>query len=248
MQTVPYLFLTRKWEKDKQHMSDMVNYFKQFDYPLHMLYYPEGTDFAKRSKENSDRFAAKNGLPIYNYVLHPRTTGFQHMVTELGDSIDCILDLTVAYPINVVSREVDLACGEYVKEIHLLVRRYDIGDVPSDPDGLVTWCNELWAGKEKILEEFYRTQKFPDTEADREKRGSKPINPCYKPWRVKARVLFSVGLWMSITLFWSLLIFTNLSAFLVMVFLFMVNLVITHVFGGFQMLELATFFKRDKQS
>lgn len=43
----------------------------------------------ERTKMNSDSFAQKNDLPPYDYVLHPRTTGFVHMVNTLRQCKYC---------------------------------------------------------------------------------------------------------------------------------------------------------------
>ena len=47
-----------------------------------VLLFPEGTDLTSRTKVRSDEFARKNDWPLYDYCLHPRTTGFTHL-TEL---------------------------------------------------------------------------------------------------------------------------------------------------------------------
>ena len=53
---------------------------------LQVLLFPEGTDFTKNTKIRSDKFAEKQNLPKYDYVLHPRTTGFCHFVQEMKKS------------------------------------------------------------------------------------------------------------------------------------------------------------------
>lgn len=50
---------------------------------LQILLFPEGTDLTKNTKFRSDQFAEKNNLEKYQYVLHPRTTGFTHFVQEM---------------------------------------------------------------------------------------------------------------------------------------------------------------------
>lgn len=39
----------------------------------------------ENSKARSNEFAEKNGLPKYEYVLHPRTTGFTFVVERLRE-------------------------------------------------------------------------------------------------------------------------------------------------------------------
>lgn len=41
------------------------------------------------TKARSDTFAEKNGLQKYEYVLHPRTTGFTFIVDRLRDGNAC---------------------------------------------------------------------------------------------------------------------------------------------------------------
>ena len=45
-----------------------------------------GTDFCENTKPKSDSYAKKMGLPPYDYVLHPRVTGFTFLVEELRKS------------------------------------------------------------------------------------------------------------------------------------------------------------------
>ena len=48
-----------------------------------ILLFPEGTDLTKHTKWRSDLYAEKTKLPKYDFVLHPRTTGFTHIVQEM---------------------------------------------------------------------------------------------------------------------------------------------------------------------
>ena len=52
-------------------------------FQLQVLLFPEGTDLTERTKAKSEAFAKKNDLNCYNYVLHPRTTGFTYLVEKL---------------------------------------------------------------------------------------------------------------------------------------------------------------------
>jgi len=74
MQAAGFIFLERKWEKDRPHMQDLLHYFNDpgIEEPLILLLFPEGTDFTEDTKSKSDKFAAAHQLPEYNYVLHPR--------------------------------------------------------------------------------------------------------------------------------------------------------------------------------
>ncbi|KAG5857933.1 hypothetical protein ANANG_G00024650 [Anguilla anguilla] len=83
MQVASFIFIHRRWEDDRQHMENMLEYFCDIREPLQLLMFPEGTDLTDNTRARSDEFAQKNGLPKYEYVLHPRTTGFTFIVDTL---------------------------------------------------------------------------------------------------------------------------------------------------------------------
>lgn len=70
---------------------DEKRYVTKERYPLpvsclQFLLFPEGIDYCARGLAKSKSFAEKNGFPMYEYVLHPRTTGFIHFVSEMRKS------------------------------------------------------------------------------------------------------------------------------------------------------------------
>eukprot|EP01135_Chromosphaera_perkinsii_P002300 Nk52_evm86s221 gene=Nk52_evmTU86s221 len=170
MQMFSFMFLKRKWEEDKVHMSNQFGYYKSIGYRLQMLIFPEGTDFNKKSLGRSDAFAEKMNLPKYKYVLHPRTTGFVHCVRELKDDIDFIYDVSLGYPKNIPLKPTSIAKGDIPKEVHINVKKYDIKILKSMSDEEIQkWCEELWKEKEKKLEKFYDDKSFKSF--DREMGG-----------------------------------------------------------------------------
>lgn len=161
MQYLLYCFLQRKWESDKIYLERYVNYFIDVNYPLQFFLFPEGTDLCKSSKAKSDRFAEKNGLPKYEHVLHPRTTGFNFLVQKTRDNIiDRLYDVTIGYPVNLCYGEFDLVKGNWPKEVHLHFKTYNMKDLPSDDESLSDWCAKRWAEKEDRLKCFYQASKF----------------------------------------------------------------------------------------
>ncbi|XP_057596967.1 lysocardiolipin acyltransferase 1 isoform X3 [Hippopotamus amphibius kiboko] len=87
MQAAAYIFIHRKWKDDKCHFEDMIDYFCDIHEPLQLLIFPEGTDLTENSTARSNEFAEKNGLQKYEYVLHPRTTGFTFVVDRLREDL-----------------------------------------------------------------------------------------------------------------------------------------------------------------
>ena len=64
----------------------MINYFADLNYKTQLLLFPEGTDLSQQNKDKSNEFAKKNGLPLYDYVLHPRTAGFTLVAQQMRQS------------------------------------------------------------------------------------------------------------------------------------------------------------------
>ena len=51
-----------------------------------ILIFPEGTNLTPNTKKYSDEFAKKNNLLKFDYVLHPRVTGFSYVTNFLKQS------------------------------------------------------------------------------------------------------------------------------------------------------------------
>ena len=65
------------------------SFYQYIDIQCHdqILMFPEGKDMGKESRQKSDLFAHKYNLTSYEYVLHPRTTGFTFMVNQMRQSM-----------------------------------------------------------------------------------------------------------------------------------------------------------------
>ncbi|EDO40658.1 predicted protein [Nematostella vectensis] len=158
MQQAMYIFLRRRWEQDEGYLNTILDYFKDLNYPLQLMIFPEGTNLEDRSRVHSDSFARKNNLPIYEYVLHPRVRGFVHCVEKLRHGprrMDAIHDVTIAYDRNYCFTEKDIILGDFPREIHFHIKRYPISEIPTDVEELEVWCQKRWLEKEDRLKLFY---------------------------------------------------------------------------------------------
>ncbi|MCP9259683.1 Lysocardiolipin acyltransferase 1 [Dirofilaria immitis] len=110
MQCAAYLFLERQYENDIRTINDMINYYKDLGQHYQILLFPEGTDRGERAAKRSNEFAIQHGLPKYDFVLHPRTTGFSYMIQLMRQKnyLKNVYDITVAYPDGIVSSELEL--------------------------------------------------------------------------------------------------------------------------------------------
>ncbi|NXJ49438.1 LCLT1 acyltransferase, partial [Spizaetus tyrannus] len=245
MQVAAFVFIQRKWEDDKSHFEKMLDYFCDIREPLQLLIFPEGTDLTANTKARSNEFAEKNGLQKYEYVLHPRTTGFTFVVERLreGDNLDAIHDITVAYPQNIPQTEKHLLNGNFPKEIHFHVQRYPIETVPSSKEELQLWCRKRWEEKEERLRHFYEDGKcFSAT-------GQSIIPPCKSELRVLTVKCISLLYWTVFPLGMLVLLYLYSFArwyFAAMIIFFVVQ---QKIFGGLELIELAChqYFRKQQK-
>ncbi|KAK6758103.1 hypothetical protein RB195_015740 [Necator americanus] len=153
-----FIFLDRSYETDKCRLDKMLDYYARCGFNYQILFYPEGTDKCPLATERSRKYAEKNQLVHYEYVLHPRTTGFVHMIQNMRRAgyIDYIYDVTIGFGDCIVQSEVDFVkYGACPKDVHYQVRRLNISDIPKGDEELAKWIIDLWNEKEQKLRKFY---------------------------------------------------------------------------------------------
>ncbi|XP_062981674.1 lysocardiolipin acyltransferase 1-like [Elgaria multicarinata webbii] len=244
MQVAAFIFVQGKWEEDRNHFENMLDYFCDIHQPLQLLFFPEGIDLTDNTKARSNNYAEKNGLQKYEYVLHPRTTGFTFIVERLrdGNNLDAIHDITVAYPQNIPQTEKHLLYGNLPKEIHLHVRRYPVQALPASREELQLWCQKRWEEKEERLRLFYEGKKYFDA------TGRSKIPPCKSELRVMVVKCISFLYWTFFTLAMFVLLFLYSFVRWYFVTVLVIFVVQQKLFGGLELMELAChqFFSKKK--
>ena len=165
-------------------LQDKLDYYK--NYPLQLLLFPEGGDITPKSKAKSDRFADENGLPRYDFCLHPRTTGFLRIVKSLRDEgLEAVYDITMGYPDMLSKTEPDFVKGRMPREIHFYIQCYETKDLPTSDKELAEWCKARWREKEERLREFYTHREFLEKQPAGGKERLKEANggPCYQQYQ-----------------------------------------------------------------
>lgn len=125
MQLACFVYIKRCWNLDKLTFGKVVNYFAELSYNYSLLLFPEGTDFTESTKAKSDSYARKNDLETYDYVLHPRTTGFVYLTQQMLDkgALDAVYDVTLVYPDVVPQNEAVLLKGNFPKQVKIHLAR-----------------------------------------------------------------------------------------------------------------------------
>ncbi|XP_022826442.1 acyl-CoA:lysophosphatidylglycerol acyltransferase 1-like [Spodoptera litura] len=82
--------------------------------------------------------------------------------SNVGESIEWVLDVTIAYPDRIPLHLQDVVCGIRPPcATHLHYRLYPSTEVPADTEGMTQWLYDRFVEKDQMLEEFYRTGRFP---------------------------------------------------------------------------------------
>ena len=162
MQACQFIFLTRDWTKDKKILSDNLGYITSRGYPVQLLFFPEGTDLSDSNRLKGHEFAKKNGLQLYDYVLHPRTKGFIHCLQELrkGTTAPSIVNVTVGYVGRIPQNERDILSGQWPNEVHFCAETISPSEVPTTENEISEWLKRCWQEKEQVLKRFYQEKEF----------------------------------------------------------------------------------------
>ncbi len=121
--------------------------------PTSVMNFLEGTRFTahKRATQRSP----------YAQLLKPRVGGLAVALATMGERFDCLLDVTIVYPLRVPTFW-DILAGE-VREVVVRVRQVAIppamlgGDYEADPEfraGMQAWVGEMWAFKDRQIAEL----------------------------------------------------------------------------------------------
>ncbi|XP_071450617.1 lysocardiolipin acyltransferase 1-like isoform X3 [Hetaerina americana] len=124
MQMSCFLYIHRSWERDKDSLGRILDYFRDLRHSCQILIFPEGTDFSPANKKRSDEYAAERHLEKYDQVLHPKTTGFVFLAQRMRQNgqLDAVYDITVAYPRSLPQSEADMARGIFPEEVYFRVK------------------------------------------------------------------------------------------------------------------------------
>lgn len=243
MQCNAFVFLDRNWEKDEAILKSSCQYLASMERSYQLLMFPEGTDFCERSKQHSDRFSSENNLAQLHYVLQPRTTGLSCLALDLNqyEALNCIYDVTVAYPSEIVQSEFDMVVrGAHPTRVDFLIKKISAAEMPSiDEFSIRDWCRDRWQMKDELLRTYYSQS---DTQL---RQLSSSLPPVLLTNKRKWHLVLGLLLWTAAIVFWLCLIYTSklcLMFFIVGVGFF----AFVHVFlGGLDqvLLRLHTDFK-----
>jgi hypothetical protein len=166
-----FIFLSRKWEQDQAQFQSHLDQLNKQEDPMWLLIFPEGTNLAQGTREQSKAWADKNGLQDMKHQLLPRSRGIQFCLQRLKKTTDWLYDCTIAYegvPEGQFGQDIftlrsSMFEGRPPKSVNMHFRRFKISTIPLNNDkAFEVWLRNRWREKDYLLEHFNRFNRFPE--------------------------------------------------------------------------------------
>ncbi|KAF7489856.1 1-acyl-sn-glycerol-3-phosphate acyltransferase gamma [Sarcoptes scabiei] len=173
-----FTFLERNLEKDSKNIIESLTKFLQFEHPVSLLCFAEGTRFTKTKHENSMKFAQERHLPILKHHLLPRPRGFHLCVKTFQEQK---ADVYIAQIQLRFSRDshptfMKLLRGEKLKA-DMFVKIFSINEVPCETEQATTdFLYSLYQNQDQLADYYEQNESFPGLKCKIEPRLCSLLN------------------------------------------------------------------------
>jgi len=149
--------------------------------PMWLLIFPEGTNLSANTRKKSVAWSQRSGIPDMKYQLLPRSTGMFFCLQQLHGTIDWVYDCTIAYEgvrpdqyaQDYFSLRSTFLQGRPPKSVNQYWRRFAVAEIPlDDPKAFESWVEDRWREKDKIIEHYHTTGRFPADTASGSTQGA----------------------------------------------------------------------------
>nr|AKM28420.1 1-acyl-sn-glycerol-3-phosphate acyltransferase delta [Aphis gossypii] len=181
-----FLFLQRDLVKDKYTIETKLKTLFEYENPVTMLLYAEGTRFTKEKQEASIKFARTKGLPELKEHLLPRTKGFSIGLPHFRHNLPAVYNVQIAFRREEKPSLRALLNGQRL-EAHVYIERIPIEQVPENDKECDKWMYELYEKKDKMMVSFFNTGDWF------KESGVKPLEKFVPPLRYYS--LINIILW-----------------------------------------------------
>jgi 1-acyl-sn-glycerol-3-phosphate acyltransferase len=160
-------YLEKHPEKRGEDFASTRRACEKFQYtPVTVFNFLEGTRFttAKHEQQQSP----------YKWLLKPKAGGIGYVVGAMGESLNCLLDVTIAYPGNPQPSLWFFLCGKLApvrvrvqqREIPAEFRGRNYSEDEEFRYAFQQWVSQLWEEKDSLLEQLNRVDHVsPDIQA-----------------------------------------------------------------------------------
>lgn len=151
-----FLFLQRNWTKDKYTIETKLKELFEYENPVSVLLYAEGTRFTKEKQEAGVKFARSKGLPELKEHLLPRTKGFTVGLPHFRHNLPAVYNVQLAFKGEEKPSLRGLLNGHRL-EAHVYMERIPIEQVPEDEKECEKWMYDIFEKKDKMMVSFVNT-------------------------------------------------------------------------------------------
>jgi 1-acyl-sn-glycerol-3-phosphate acyltransferase len=167
MSILDFVWVKRNWTDDKERVKYAFKNLWEFpDLPIFVFSFLEGRRWTPKRHKEAMEFASQKNLPPLKNTLYPRVKGFTSTILELNPLLDSVYDVTIGYPKGDQPTVYSYLSGTYCGgKVHFHIRRFPISTFSEmDEAELSQWVYKTWEEKDKLLEYFYKHDKFPGDE------------------------------------------------------------------------------------
>ncbi|EEB08764.1 1-acylglycerol-3-phosphate acyltransferase [Schizosaccharomyces japonicus yFS275] len=169
MQFYRFIFLSRTWQKDQKTMRQRFDKIRDPKLPATLIMFPEGTNLVENTYNRSANYAKKIGVPCPKHLMLPRVRGLFFTLQQLRDTMTYLYDYTICFediaPCKYAADKFPLSALFFdsvrIDRVHMYVRRFRIEDIPTDEALFTDWLYTRWLEKDKLVDEFTKTKRFP---------------------------------------------------------------------------------------
>lgn len=170
MQWFHFLFLSRKWDEDKEQIEDTAKFLaKDKSWSSWLMLFPEGTVCNESTWKRTEEFAIKTGVPpqlLPKHMLLPRVKGLYSILQGLDDALPVLYDFTIVYepvssnPSEAVEQRFSLKRtfleGRGPQTVKLHIRSFMMHEIPykESEEAFQQWLYERWSEKDQIYNDL----------------------------------------------------------------------------------------------
>jgi 1-acyl-sn-glycerol-3-phosphate acyltransferase len=149
------LFDKRDWAADRARIEATFKKYKAHRISFWLISFVESTRITPKKLERAQEFAAKRGEYIPQMTLVPRSRGFIASIQGLGDRVDAIYDVTIAYEGGIPRLWYFLSGG--TPSVALEFKRYPRAELPRTELELARWLADRFIEKDKKMIRYAQT-------------------------------------------------------------------------------------------
>ncbi|XP_017784632.1 PREDICTED: 1-acyl-sn-glycerol-3-phosphate acyltransferase delta-like [Nicrophorus vespilloides] len=153
-----FIYLSRSYEKDKIILEKSARNLSEYEDPISILLFPEGTRFSPKKHEAALKFSRERGLRELKHHLVPRTKGFTTSVPYMRGKIPAVYDIEIAFDGVKPTITNMIKARRFI--VHMYIRRIPMEEIPETEKDQEVYLHDMFYRKDKLIDSFRNTGDF----------------------------------------------------------------------------------------